>query len=497
MSLPVSSAAPLAATPQRVPAPGAAPATPFPPGDGRERSPADTVMDASTATGWEPGPANIVRGHDPANIVREPSPAGTVREYGPANMGLEHGPADIVWEHDPATRGRRYTPAPAEPYDQRAYAPSASGVPGPAAPFFLPVVDLDTGGAVAVEVVTEDASAAGPGMGTTVNGLLAAAREEALLPLVLPISAAAVAGGSAGHAPLHEAMRVSNRRPREVILVIEGDTAYVQRTALLSGIDGLRAVGYLIAFGGIGTAPLPLDLLADASPYMIALSPGVVARGPRDPRHGALAESLVRLARGVGAHVLAPGLRDETQLAAVRGWGIRLAQGPLLAPSGWRPSHGFNRVHVPLPVPEAAPATASLGPRVQELLLPAVTLPAESTAEEVVAVLSAEPSITSVILVDEYERPLGSIDRSRFLLFMAGAYGHALHAKKPAGRLADAAKIVAKTTPVIAAMQVAGRDNARVYDDLVVVDEVGRCLGVVRVGDLLRHAADLQEQQAR
>lgn len=111
--------------------------------------------------------------------------------------------------------------------------------------------------------------------------------------------------------------------------------------------------------------------------------------------------------------------------------------------------------------------------------------------------LSAEPSITSVILVDEYERPLGSIDRSRFLLFMAGAYGHALHAKKPCGRLADAAKIVAKTTPVIAAMQVAGRDNARVYDDLVVVDEVGRCLGVVRVGDLLRHAADLQEQQAR
>ncbi|GAB3899109.1 hypothetical protein GCM10027612_58440 [Microbispora bryophytorum subsp. camponoti] len=148
-------------------------------------------------------------------------------------------------------------------------------------------------------------------------------------------------------------------------------------------------------------------------------------------------------------------------------------------------------------MPEAAAVTASLGPRVQELLLPAVTLPAGSTAEEVVAVLSAEPSITSVILVDEYQRPQGSIDRSRFLLFMAGAYGHALHAKKSAARLADTAKIVAKTTPVIAAMQVAGQDNARVYDDLVVVDEVGRCMGVVRVGDLLRHAAALQAQPAR
>ncbi|SIS17468.1 EAL domain, c-di-GMP-specific phosphodiesterase class I (or its enzymatically inactive variant) [Microbispora rosea] len=445
VSLPVHPAAPPAATSQRVPAPGAAPATPFPP-----------------------------------------------------DSGWEHPTADVAREHDPATMVRRYTPAaPAQPYDQRAHAPSASGLPGPAAPVFLPVVDLDTGGAVAVEVISEGASYGGPGMASTVNGLLAAAREEALLPLVLPISAAAVAGGSAGLASLHEAMRVCNRRPREVILVIEGGSASVERTALLSGIDGLRAVGYLIAFGGIGTAALPLDLLADASPYMIALSPDVVARGPRDPRRGALAESLVRLARGVGAHVLAPGVRDETQLAAVRGWGIRLAQGPLLAPFDWRPSHGYNRVHVPLPVPEATAATASLGPRVQELLLPAVTLPAESTAEEVVAVLSAEPSITSVILVDEYQRPQGSIDRSRFLLFMAGAYGHALHAKKAAGRLADTAKIVAKTTPVIAAMQVAGRDNTRVYDDLVVVDEVGRCMGVVRVGDLLRHAADLQSRSAR
>ncbi|MFG1864987.1 EAL domain-containing protein [Microbispora bryophytorum] len=421
----------------------------------------------------------------------------------------EHGPADMTGDHDPATMVRRYTPAAAAPpYDQRVYPPEGHqpGLPGPAAPRFLPVVDLDTGGAVAIEVTAERASSGGPGgpgvagvagVAGTVNGLLAAAREEALLPLVLPIPAAAVAGGTAGLAPLHEAMRVCNRRPREVILVIEGDPGPVERTALLSGIDGLRAVGYLIAFGGVGTTALPLDLLADASPYVIALSSDLVRRGPRDPRRGALAESLVRLARGVGAHVLAPGVRDETELAAVRGWGIRLAQGPLLAPSDWRPSHGYNRVHVPLPVPEAAAATASLGPRVQELLLPAVTLPAESTAEEVVAVLSAEPSITSVILVDEYQRPQGSIDRSRFLLFMAGAYGHALHAKKSAARLADTAKIVAKTTPVIAAMQVAGQDNARVYDDLVVVDEVGRCMGVVRVGDLLRHAAALQAQPAR
>ncbi len=122
--------------------------------------------------------------------------------------------------------------------------------------------------------------------------------------------------------------------------------------------------------------------------------------------------------------------------------------------------------------------------------MPAVTLPITATSEEVVSAFGTEASISSVILVDEYQRPQSMIDRSRFLLYMAGAYGHALHAKKPAHRIADSARLVPKTTPAIAAMQVAGQDAKRVYDDLVVVDEVGRCLGTVHVSDLIRHVAN-------
>ncbi|WP_345386072.1 hypothetical protein [Nonomuraea salmonea] len=35
-------------------------------------------------------------------------------------------------------------------------------------------------------------------------------------------------------------------------------------------------------------------------------------------------------------------------------------------------------------------------------------------------------------------------------------------------------------------MQAAGRDATRVYDDLVVTDELNRCLGIVRISDLIR-----------
>ncbi|WP_231647462.1 EAL domain-containing protein [Planomonospora sphaerica] len=366
--------------------------------------------------------------------------------------------------------------------------PMSGSAPG-SVPGVAPIVDLDTGGVIALQAAAGDLGEGGSGHGDVVvlaRTVLEVSRSEALLPLVLALPARAVVSGSAALAPLHEALRVSGRRPREIILVLRGGFAEGDRRALLAGLEGLRAIGYLIAVGDLGTAHVPPDLLADASPYLVVLSAGLMARVGRDPRRTALAESLAELARNAGAHVLAPGVAEEAQLAAVRRWGVRLAQGPLLVPG---PS---GRVRVPLPVAEPEPAWLLLGPRVQEFLLPAVTLPYEATAEEAVETFSGEPSITSVILVDEYQRPKGSLDRSRFLLAIASRYGHALHGRKPAARLADPVRAVPKTTPAIAAMQVAGRDAERVYDDLVVTDEVGRCMGIVRVSDLIRQVAGMQ-----
>ncbi|MDF5753747.1 EAL domain-containing protein [Spongiactinospora sp. TRM90649] len=366
-----------------------------------------------------------------------------------------------------------------------------------------PVVDLDTGGVIALHAIgdgritTDHGPVHGGGrhdaddlpygmadlLSATLRAALDAARTETRLPLVLGLPAHMVIAGSGGLAPLHEAMRQSGRRPREVILTVEGEIPPEHRRALLIGLDGLRTIGHLIALGGLGTGHTPLDLLADARPYLLVLSPDLVAQAPRDPGRAAVGEALASLARGIGAHVLAPGVQEEEQLARVRGWGVRLAEGPLLKPGP------TGRVCVPLPVIAEDATAIDLGPRAQELLLPAVTLPAEATTEEAAEVFRGEPSISSVIIVDEYQRPRGSLDRSRFMLAIAGRYGYALHGNKPVLRLADPPRTVPKTTPAIAAMQVAGRGGERVYDDLVVTDEVGRCMGILRVGDLIRQTA--------
>ncbi|TYB70336.1 EAL domain-containing protein [Nonomuraea sp. PA05] len=333
-----------------------------------------------------------------------------------------------------------------------------------------PLVDLDTGAVIAHPAIVD------------ATGTLRAVP----LPMVLELPVRVVLSGAGALAPLHEALRRAGRHPREAILLLAGPCHEQDRPLLKVGLDGLRTIGYLLGFADVGTAGAALDLITDSAPYLLALDPEVVSRVPGDHRAIAVARAVVTLARGIGAHVMAPGVEREAQVATARGLGVRLAHGPLLAPGP------DGKIRVPLPITDESPATVMLGPRVQELLLPAVTLPAEAKAEDAVAAFGHEPTITSVILVDEFQRPKGSLDRSRFLLSFAARYGHALHGSKPAQRLADPPRTVPRTTPAIAAMQAAGRDATRVYDDLVVTDELNRCLGIVRVSDLIRQIAAIR-----
>jgi EAL domain-containing protein (putative c-di-GMP-specific phosphodiesterase class I) len=382
----------------------------------------------------------------------------------------------------------------------------------PAQVSFCPLVDLHTGSVIAVETHTGPAEATTPLYPRPLRELdpptgpqaridpaeddvrraLRAARATAelgtQLPLQLLLRTETVAQGQVPLTTLHQGLLDTGRRPQEVIVCMSGGFAPAQRPAVSAALHGLRRAGYLIAFAGLGTAHSPLDLLVDGAPYLVKLDPELARQAVAHPRKSALVEALVGVAHRLGAHVLAPGVATEEQLVHLRGAGVRLVQGPLLAGGDWRPG---MRVTVPVPVERDSRSPAShrdhdLGKRVSEFTMPAVTMPLTATADQVLDALNGTPGATSVVLVDEQQRPRYTVDRTRFLLRISGAYGHALHAHKPASRLSDPPRLVPKTVPAIAALRAAGKESERVYDDLVVIDEIGRCLGIVRVGDLIR-----------
>ncbi|MBE1457570.1 EAL domain-containing protein (putative c-di-GMP-specific phosphodiesterase class I) [Nocardiopsis terrae] len=355
---------------------------------------------------------------------------------------------------------------------------------------YRPVVDLDSGAVVAVEV-----AAAPPGRrggaevsereaAAVADWLLSLVREaagaEGLLPLVLPLPAWALAAGEDFAVLAESGLRRAGRRPRDVTFMLTADLAELPRATVLSGVARLRASGFRCGFG---TAMARPDLVVEAAPFLIRLDPSLVSGIDGDHRNGGIVAGLARIGRSSGVYAVAAGVTSAEEIVRLRECGVRLGGGTFFADQGWRPGERVT------PVPEPAAAAqgdADSGPRVTEFMVPPVGFDSNSTAEQILEAFTGDPALNSVVLIDHRERPLGVIDRTRFLLSVTGRYGHALHAKRPALRLAEAPRTVPAWMSAIAALRVAGQDRERVYDDLIATNPYGQCLGMVHVSALIQ-----------
>ncbi|MCI2418510.1 GGDEF domain-containing protein [Saccharopolyspora sp. K220] len=380
---------------------------------------------------------------------------------------------------------------------------------------FQPLINIKTGAIVAVEALARPAGAHVQDLfreaarrrrlteldvELAIAALNSTSEHESLLPLHLNIFGGTVTHDLARLDLVRKKLREIGRREQEVTLEIGPPFAKLNRDQLLSGVEKLRADGFQIALDGVGEGDVPLTLVADIGPAMVKLDRGVVQGLPDSSARAAVVESVRHLCESTESQLVAEGVENERQLTALRHHGVRLVQGNLLAPAARRPPTATNVPGVAAEVTDPhVPSISTLasGPRVTEFLSPATMLPIDVTADKVRSVLADRPEISGVVLVDEQNRPKWTIDRNRFLLAVTGPYGHALHAKRPASRLADEPRVVNTATTAIEALNMVTRsDQYRMYDDAIVVDESGRCLGAVRAGDLIRGMAELKVEEA-
>jgi EAL domain-containing protein (putative c-di-GMP-specific phosphodiesterase class I) len=384
------------------------------------------------------------------------------------------------------------------------HAPAATWAPAPVAahrrpaagPRYLPIVDLDSGSVVAIEIVAAPPPTARGGFAAVTpqeceavaEWLLALVRDsagtESLLPIVLPLPARTLSGGDAFVAAVESRMRRAGRRPRDVTFMLSPDLAELDRQTVVSGVARLRTAGFRCGFG---TSMVRPDLMIDATPFLMRIDPQIVSGMAVDQRHVTVVEGLARIGRGSGVFAMASGVSSSEEIVRLRRCGLRVATGPFFADDTWRP--GERVTAVPEPATEGQGEGQDAGPPVTEYMVPPVGLDADATADQVLTAFTDDPALNSVILIDHRERPLGVIDRTRFLLSVTGRYGHALHAKRPALRMAEAPRTVPAWMSAIAALRIAGQDNERVYDDLIVTNSYAQVFGVVHVSDLVRSLA--------
>ncbi|MFI1765559.1 EAL domain-containing protein [Streptomyces sp. NPDC020800] len=359
---------------------------------------------------------------------------------------------------------------------------------------FQPVVNLRTGAVAALEILARPETGdilAEARRDPELDGNLAvlafraATRKETLLPLHLNVFAATLAD-LGGLTPLHDAVRAAGRMPWEVTLDVVPPYTHVPQRALLEAVTGLREQGFRISADGIGDGDVPLRLLTDLSPDLVKLDASLLARP-------AAVRAMRTLCEQLGALVAVEGVETELQCAAALTAGAQLAQGQLFAPPARIPA---AEVYVPPSTP-GAPAVPRHGPSVREFVRPAAVLPVTASAGQVRALLTGSPDVSGVLLVDQSGTPVRSVHRSRFLLSMSARYGHALYADRPAFKLGDAPRTVgvdATAWEVLDVVAIGGRD--RTSDDVAVVDGRGRCVGVVRLADLVRALAETRVEEA-
>lgn len=359
---------------------------------------------------------------------------------------------------------------------------------------FQPVVNLATGSVVALEILARPEAGdvlARARREPELDGRLAAlalryaARRETLLPLHVNVFAGTLAD-LGGLVALREAVRASGRLPWEVTVDVGPPFTHVPHRALLEGVAALRADGFRVCADGVGDGDVPLRLLDELAPDLLKLHASLLART-------ATVRAMRTLCEELGALLAVEGVETELQCAAARDAGAQLAQGELFAPPARLPSAEVYMPQLPSTVGVLRPS----GPWVREFVRPAALLPESASAEQVRRLLTGAPEVSGVLLVDAAGVPVRSVQRDRFLLSLSARYGHALYADRPAARLGDRPRTVGVTATAWEVLDVvADGEHSRTADDVAVVDAEGRCVGIVRLADLVRALAESRVEEA-
>lgn len=224
--------------------------------------------------------------------------------------------------------------------------------------------------------------------------------------------------------------------PERLVIEITEHETVDHPAALALAMRQLRESGMRFALDDFGDGRSSLRLWAELQPDIVKVDRYFIHEIDREPAKFAVVKTLTRLAETFGTELVAEGIETEAELAVVRDLGIQYGQGFLFGMPSARPATELSRgnalalndprIAVYPTIVRTPMRQATLGPLARRV---APASPAMSV-DEVARRFKDEAELVLMPVVAE-GRPLGLIDRHRFMDRYAQPYQRELFGRKP------------------------------------------------------------------
>lgn len=294
-------------------------------------------------------------------------------------------------------------------------------------------------------------------------------------------------------------LREYGLEPVDVVLEITERHSIKDFSLFHRTLEHYRSQGFRIAVDDVGTGYSGLWSIAQLRPEYLKVDMSLVRDVDADPVRRALLETLVTFSRNIGCQLIAEGVETASELNTLMRLGVHYGQGYFLA----RPAYpkpdltpevlgNFSRVgHRE----EASRRSSPIG----SLALTVPTVPRGATVSEIRQMFgdTSQP-LSSVVVVDDKERPLGLVMSHHLDHALSTQYGLSLYMNRAVELIMDPAPLYAESSAPMenVAREAMQRPKANIFDH-VVVTRGETLVGVVTVQAMLDALATVQVEMAK
>lgn len=283
--------------------------------------------------------------------------------------------------------------------------------------------------------------------------------------------------------------------PQQVVIELTEQAPIDNFELLYSALHHYRNMGFSIALDDLGAGYSSLRLWSELHPEFVKIDRHFIDGIHLDRIKREFVGSILDMAKASRAHVIAEGIELPEELEVLQEMGIDWVQGYLLGRPEAHPPACHKAVLEKL---EPSDQRIVDEPGLHSLLIKVDSVRHTETVSKVLARFEQQASLNSLAIVDDQDRPIGTVHCPRLSQAMLRPFAQEIQSRKAISQMMDTDCLVVDIQQSLQRISrlLTSRARQRLEEDFIIVSN-GRYLGMGRVIDVLRQITELKIRQAR